>query len=138
MKKLPPEGLWISPEGKRIHVVEHLITLAHYPEKFGLSDADVRNRTIGELRDIADVLIRSGWIRYRHFGDSYNFEVVNAKDEVERIEDILTLVRAYGPEKIFIAQAEPRKEFVGTVEDVFERRIFGYQRNPRRNRWRFT
>jgi hypothetical protein len=138
MKKLPPEGLWISPGGKRIHVVEHLITIAHYPEKFGLSGEDVRNRTIGELRDIADTLIRSGWIRYRHFGDSYNFEVVNAKDEIKAIEDVLTLVGAYGPERVFISQAEPRKEFVGTVEDVFERGIFGYQGNPRRNRWRFT
>lgn len=139
MKSLPPEGLWISPEGKRIRVVEHLITIAHYPEKFGGTKRQVEGKSISELRAIADGLIREGWVRYRHFGDSYNFEVVNAKRKIETIEDVLTLVGAYGPERVFIAQAEPRKEFVGTVEDVYERRIFGYQENPKgKNRWRFT
>jgi hypothetical protein len=138
MKRLPPEGLWISPEGKRIPVVEHLITIAQFPEKFGGTHAAVQGASVEQLREIADGLIRDGWVRYRHFGDSYNFEVVNAKKKIETIEDVLTLVGAYGPERVFIAQAEPRKELVGTVDDVFERRIFGYQENPRRNRWRFT
>jgi hypothetical protein len=139
MKGLPPEGLWISPEGKKIRVVEHLITIAHYPEKFGITDRQVEGKSISQLREIADDLIRDGWVRYRHFGDSYNFEVVNAKRKIETIEDVLTLVDAYTLEKVYIAQAEPRKDFTGTVEDVFERRIFGYQENPKRkNRWRFT
>lgn len=138
MKSLPPEGLWISPSGKKIRVIEHLITISQYPEKFGLTHGEVEGLTIGELRELADVLIMGGWVRYRHFGDSYNFEVVNAKKKIKTIEDILALVGGYGPERVFIAQAEPRKEFVGTVDDVFERRIFGYQENPSRNRWRFT
>lgn len=138
MKGLPPEGLWISPQGKRIRVIEHLITIAQFPEKFGGTQKDVQGKSIEQLRAIADGLIREGWVRYRHFGDSYNFEVSNAKKKIETIEDVLTLVGAYGPERVFIAQAEPRKELVGTVEDVFERRIFGYQENPRKSRWRFT
>ena len=138
MKGLPPEGLWISPAGKRIPVVEHLITIAHYPEKFGGTQKDVKGASISDLREIAESLIRRGWVRYRHFGDSYNFELNNAKEQIKTVDDVLALVDAYLLEKVFISQAKPKKEFRGTVEDVYERRIFGYQENQSKNRWRFT
>lgn len=138
MKGLPPEGLWISPKGKRIPVVEHLITIAHHPEKFGGTKKDVAGKSIAQLREIADGLIRGGWIRYRHFGDSYNFELLNARDQMRVVEGVLADVDAYGPERVFISQAEPRRELRGTVADVYDRKILGYQENPRKNRWRFT
>lgn len=137
-KKLPPEGLWISPEGDKIPVVEHLITIQHHPEIFGLSERDVRHSTIEGLRAIAEALIRDGWVRFRHFGDSYNFEVSSGRRKRDVIEDVLALSGATSEDRVFISQAEPRKEFRGTVGDVFDERILSYQENPSKNRWRFT
>lgn len=137
-KALPPEGLWISPSGKRIPVIEHLITIQHHPMKFGLDFGDVEGLDIVQLREVADGLIRNGWIRFRHFGDSYNFEVESARGKIETVEEVLVNLEAYEGERVYISQASPRKDFVGTVADVFDRKIFGYQENPRKNRWRFS
>lgn len=143
MKKLPPEGLWIEPRKKRgrypwVPVVEHLITIQHHPTKFGLEPADVMGASIEDLRRIAVALIGAGWVRYRHFGDSQNFELRSARDQIDVVEDVLSRIGAYGEERVFISQLTPKKEFVGTVNDVFDRKILRFQENPRKNRWRLS
>ena len=138
MKSLPPEGLWISPEGKMIPVVEHLPTIQQYPEMFGFRKSEVRGLSIQDLRELAEELILDGWVRFRYLSGKYHFEVARAKPVIRLIEDVLVEAQAQNDEEVRISQASPKKEFVGTVEDVFERAIFGYQENPIKNRWRIT
>ena len=68
---LPPEGLWISPDGVEVPVVEHLIALQQEPERFGLSPRDVAGARIEQLRVLAEDLIRSGWTRFRFLAGAY-------------------------------------------------------------------
>jgi hypothetical protein len=138
MKGLPPEGLWISPEGKMIPVVEHMPTIQQYPELFGLRKSDVRGLTLQQLRELGEELILDGWIRFRYLSGKYHFEVARAKPKIRMIEDVLVEANAQTDEEVRISQAAPRKEFVGSVGDVFERAIFGYQENPIKNKWRIT
>ena len=135
---LPPEGLWISPDWVEVPVVEHLIALQQEPERFGLSPRDVAGARIEQLRVLAEDLIRSGWTRFRFLAGAYAFEVDNAKRRIGIIENVLADARAYGRETVVISQAVPKREFEGSVDDVYERRIFMWQENPARNRWRFT
>ena len=135
--QLPPEGLWVSPDGKHVSVTEHLLALQHYPETFGLPES-TRKADIPVLRDLAEGLIRDGWVRFRHLAGTYAFEVDNAKRRIDVITDILTLVDAFVYENVTISQVKPLKEFQGTVADVYDRKVFGYQENPAHNRWRFT
>ena len=136
-KLLPPEGLWVSPDGEQIPVTEHLLAIQHYPEKFGLP-ASTRRADIPVLRKLAEDLIRDGWVRFRYLANTYAFEVDNAKRRLGTIADILALVGAFEGEDVSISQATPTKEFQGVVEDVYEHRILGFQENPAKNRWRFT
>lgn len=138
MKSLPPEGLWISPEGRMIPVVEHMPTIQQYPQLFGLSKSDVHGLTLRQLRGLGEELILDGWIRFRYLSGVYHFEVGRAKSKIRLIEDVLVEASAVTDEEVRISQAAPRREFVGTVGDVFERAIFGYQENPIKNKWRIT
>jgi hypothetical protein len=138
MKGLPPEGLWISPDGKMIPVVEHMPTIQQYPELFGLTKADVRGLKLQDLRELGEELILDGWVRFRYLSGKYHFEVSRAKPKIRLIEDVLVEAQAQGDEEVRISQASPKKEYVGTVSDVFDRVIFGYLENPIRNRWRIT
>jgi hypothetical protein len=138
MKDLPPEGLWISPEGRRIVAVEHMLTIDRYPEKFGLTDADVRRASIPALAKIAGNLIRSGWTRYRHFASAYTFEVDNLRTRYDVIEAVLADSSAYEQEEVVVSQASPRKEFKGTVKDIYDRTLGNYQANATKNKWRIT
>lgn len=138
MKGLPLEGLWVSPEGDRISVIEHLITIQQKPEFFGLTKRKVAGADISTLRSIAEELIRAGWLRYRFFPSAYAFEVDSAKRRIDTIEKILSESDAYEKEEVVISQAIPKKEFRGMVKDVYDRTILGYYANPGRNRWRVT
>lgn len=138
MKDLPPEGLWISPDGERFTAVEHLIEIEHHPEIFGLSKKHIRGASIQALAVIAQSLIRDGWTRYRHFSDVYVFEVDSLKKRIELVESILADSDAFAEEDVTINQAIPRKEFSGKVKDVYDRTIGRFLQNPGRNRWRFT
>jgi len=53
------EGLWISPEGERIPVVEHLLALQHDPHLFGLTLRDVKGADVEALRILAGDLTGS-------------------------------------------------------------------------------
>ena len=140
LRDLPPEGLWISPEGSKwIPVVEHLAAIAMYPHYFGLTRADVEGADLPELRVLADGLIREGWTRFRVLADSFNFEVDSARRRMRLVEDVLTQVGAIQEDAVVISQASPRREFEGTVADVYDRIILRFQENnPKLNRWRFT
>lgn len=138
MKGLPLEGLWVSPEGERISVIEHLITIQQSPEFFGLTKRKVHGASISDLRNVAEELIRAGWLRFRFFPSAYAFEVDSAKRRMDEIEKILVESDAYEKEEVVISQAIPKKEFKGVVKDVYDRTILGYYANPGRNRWRVT
>lgn len=138
MKSLPPEGLWISPNGRRVMAVEHMLTIDRYPEKFGLTAADVRRASIPALAKIAASLIKNGWTRYRHFASAYTFEVDSLRKRYGVIESVLADSDAFEKEEVVVSQASPRKEFRGTVKDVYERTLGSYQENPSKNRWRVT
>ena len=137
---LPPDGLWVSPEGEFIPVIEHLVAIREHPDLFGLSERDVRGASFTAMHSIGESLIRdSGWVRYRAFSDLLNIEVDDARQRMTTIEDILFRTQAHMHEKVLIHQATPRKEFEGTVADVFERAILRFQANPgEKNSWRFT
>lgn len=137
-KALPPEGLWISPDGDRIPVIEHLITIQHEPVLFGFKAGELRGFSVEDLRELAEALIKSGWVRFRHFGTSYNFEVDNARRRIGVIESVLADLDVFEGERVYISQVSPRKDLVGTVADVFDRKILGYYENPGKNRWRFS
>lgn len=133
---LPPEGLWISPTGRRIPVVEHLLAIQQYPELF---DVDVsRHADVRELRDVAETMIRRGWVRFRYLSGTYAFEVDKARDRMGLIADVLASARALSFETVLISQVTPVRDFEGTVDDVYNHTILGSQANPAKNGWRFT
>jgi hypothetical protein len=113
-------------------------TIQQHPELFGLTEADVRGLTLQDLRELGEKLILDGWIRFRYLSGKYYFEVARAKPKIHLIEDILVEAQAQPDEEVRISQALPRREFVGTVADVFDRVIFGALENPVQNSWRIT
>jgi hypothetical protein len=134
---LPPEGLWISPDGERFEVYEHLIALRERPDIFGLPES-LGRADVKTLRDIAVALIEDGWIRYRYLAGVHAFEVNSAKKRMGDIEDVLVLAKAGADETTTISQLTPKREFEAKVSDVFDRTIFGFQENPKRNKWRLS
>jgi len=138
MKGLPVEGLWVSPSGERLTVIEHLISIQQHPEFFGIQKSKVHKADILALRNIAEELIRSGWLRFRFFPSAYAFEVDSVRRRISTIEQILVESEAFEREEVVISQAIPKREFRGMVKDVYDRTIFGYQANPKRNSWRVT
>lgn len=116
-KGLPPEGLWISPFGTRINVVEHLESIRNNPDKFGLDESDVQNTNIDQLREIAEQLIRQGWIRFRSLDFTFHFEVDNIRLRQEQIEKVLDDVSTYPSfEKVEISEITPFGSYCGTVD----------------------
>jgi len=136
---LPPEGLWISPKGRKIPVVEHMLAVHNYPEEFGLSRRDVAGASIPALTTICQNLIRRGWVRFRYTDGTYSFEV----DDVERREAIIESVmggEGVAFERVILCQATPRREHRGSVEDFRWGLILldSHRSNPDMNSWRFT
>src|SRR3990167_9261482 len=123
---LPLEGVWISPEGDRIRVTEHLMALMEYPEKFNLTSHDIGGGSIPELRGAALKLLRNGWIRYRYLDGEHMFELAKARARMGVVEDLLAEVGAHKTEGVIIAEIDPDRESRGTVEDVWERRILRF------------
>lgn len=137
-RALEPEGLWISTEGKSIAVVEHLVAIKQYPELFDVPQRDVEGATIKDLRDLAVGLIRSGWVRFRFFGGTWSFEVDKASRRLAVIERILAKQGAYTEDRVLISQLAPRRDFVGTVAEFYDRAMFRQYELGRRNRWRLS
>jgi len=138
VKRLAPEGLWVSPDGERVVVVEHLIALLERPDLFGLSHREVSGANVEALRQIAECLIAKGWTRFRYLAGVYAFEVDSAAARIAFIEQILHEARAYASETVTISQVAPRREWEATVADVYDRKVLRFQQNPARNRWRFS
>ena len=128
--ELPPEGLWISPTGDYIAVVEHLAAIASDPDVFGLPDSYRDSGNIKVLRDAAEDLIRGGWIRFRYLSGVYLFEVDSIQRRLGTIEDVLVKVGAFEGESVSISQAEPKADYEGTVQDVYDKRIGRFAANP--------
>lgn len=124
---LPPEGLWISPEGEAFPISEHLIGIAERPQDFGISPSqlpstsDPDHRT--KLRELAEGLIAKGWTRYRYMGGIYHFEVDSLRRRIRLIDDILAKADAYEKEPVTISSSDG-SVVSGTVGDVQERAIF--------------
>lgn len=135
---LPPEGLWISPDGEPVEVIEHLITIQQEPEKFGLSPRDVGRASIKNLRDIAIELIKVGWTRFRFLGGVWGFEVYQVKSKISLIEDVLVAQNAYPQERVLISQASPKRDYQGTVAEFYDRAMFRHYELGRRNNWRMS
>jgi hypothetical protein len=113
-QELPAEGLWISPAGERINVVEHLETIRNYPERFGLNP--ITTNDIAELRNIAEGLIRAGWLRFRQLDFTFFFEVNSIGFSRGFILEILSDVSTYPTrEKVEISQLSPSGTFAATV-----------------------
>lgn len=139
-KALPPEGLWIAPDGKRwVPVVEHLATLAEYPQYFDLSPRDVKGASIDDLRALANEIIRDGWTRFRVLDDVMHVEVNNLRQKISVIDAVLVEVGAGLKDRVIISQSSPRREFECKAADVFDRVVERFsETNPRKNRWRFS
>jgi hypothetical protein len=137
-KGLPPEGLWVSPEGEATSVIEHLIEIQHHPETFGLSVKDVKGASISKLRDLAVELIREGWTRFRFLSGVWNFEVDAAKRRVDLMEDILVTHQAHPQERVVISQVSPKKDYQGTVAQFYDRSIFRHYELSHKNQWRVS
>lgn len=135
---LPPEGLWVDPDGEGIPVIEHLIALKEEPERYGLSPRDVEKAGIKELRDLAIQIIREGWTRFRFLGGVWNFEVDSVKMKMGLIEEILVTHQAWPQERIIISQMSPKRDFQGTVAQFYDRSMFRHYELGRLNRWRFS
>lgn len=135
---LPPEGLWVSPDGEPVPVVEHLITIKENPEIFGLPPREVAKARIEDLRKIAVKLIAEGWTRFRFLGGVWNFEVNNIRMRKELIEEILVSHRAWPQERIIISQADPKRDYQGTVAQFYDRSLFRHYELGRLSRWRFS
>ena len=86
---LPPEGLWISPEGDQIEVIEHLMALGERPDLFSLTEQDIYPPTVEHLRDVAVGLIRQGWTRFRYLAGVWANFPVRAEPSTEQMEVFL-------------------------------------------------
>lgn len=135
---LPPEGMWISPSGRKYEITEHLLALRERPDLFGLSRKDTAHADIPGLRAIAVDLIDSGWVRFRYLDNKWFFEVDNETRRHGTIEDVLTRCGAHSFEEVQISQTRPTLELSGTVADVFDRTIRRFETNPKRNKWRLS
>lgn len=135
---LPPEGLWISPNGKQFEVVEHLMTLRERPDLFGI-DSSYRHADVPDLRDIAVEMIDSGWTRFRYLNGTYHFEVDSAKRKLAMIEDVLASCGAHDFEEVVISQTQGAEtDLTGAVADVYDKKIMRFQANPKKNKWRLS
>jgi hypothetical protein len=135
---LPPEGLWVSPDGEAVPVIEHLLAIKEDPERFGVPRREVVTATVKDLRDIAVGIIKEGWMRFRFLGGVWNFEVNNVKSKKDMIEEILVTHQAWPQERIIISQASPKKDYQGTVSGFYDRSIFRHYELGRLSRWRFS
>lgn len=135
---LPPEGLWVAPDGEGIPVIEHLIALKEEPERYGLSPRDVQKAGIKELRELAVGLIKEGWTRFRFLGGVWNFEVDSVKMKTGLIEEILVTHQAWPQERIIVSQVSPKRDYQGTVAQFYDRSMFRHYELGRLNRWRFS
>ena len=135
---LPPEGLWISPAGKRESVNEHLMAIAERPDLFGLSRREVEGADEAVLRKIAERLIAQGWTRYRYLDGKYMFEVDDARRRTGTIEEVLMSAHALPQEGIFVVQFSPHMEYEGTVGDLYERSLFRFANKKPVCKWAFS
>ncbi len=137
-KGLPPDGLWVSPEGDAISVFEHLLEIRQNPEKFDLSPKDVERASMEDLRDLAIELIKEGWTRFRFLGGVWNFEVASVKNRKELIEEILVTHQAWPQERLIISQLSPKRDYQGSVAQFYDRSMFRHYELGRLSRWRFS
>lgn len=135
---LPPEGLWVSPDGDPVTVIEHLIALKENPEIFGLTEREVEKAKVKDLRDIAVKLIGSGWMRFRFLGGVWAFEVNSVKAKTGLIEEILVGQNAYPEERVIVSQVSPKRDYQGSVSQFYDRSMFRHYELGRGNRWRVS
>lgn len=135
---LPPEGLWISPNGKQEPVNEHLMAIAERPDLFGLDSQEVRGADEKALRAIAERLITQGWTRYRYLDGKYLFEVDNAPHRARIIEDVLQQANAISQEEVIVTQFSPHMEYSGTVAQLYERTMFRSASKKPTCKWAFS
>lgn len=139
-KGLPPEGLWVSPNGKRTSVIEHLIEIQHHPETFDLTAREVKGASIQDLHAIAVKLILGGWTRFRFLSGVWNFEVDSVKVRRQLIEDILVTHQAFHLERVVISQATPKRDYQGSVAQFYDQSMFRHYELGRSSSstWRVT
>jgi hypothetical protein len=78
-------GYWISPDGEVLEVTRHIDYVKQNPEKFELSQDDIRDfykkynerpGIEGKAReDILIHAIEAGWVRARYFGDGWHIQI---------------------------------------------------------------
>ena len=132
---LPPEGLWVSPEGKMMPVQEHLLAIRDRPDLFGLSRQEVP-QDLDQVRIIAESLITKGWTRYRYLDGRYHFEVDDVRKRIGLIDDILGKARAI-PQELVVITPIGGKTLEGTVQDVFDRVIMRFAAKTM-DKWSFS
>ena len=120
------EGLWISPLGEIRVAQEHGPDLKKDPEFFGFSKRDVQGARLEDLRNLAEGLIRAGWVRYRYLSGDWMFEVISVTLKIGIIEELLVQLRAYPYEKVVIEQTDPKRTYKGTVAQFYDRAMFSY------------
>jgi hypothetical protein len=135
---LPPEGLWVSPDGEPVPVIEHLLALKEAPETFGLSVRDVERSGLIELRELAVKIIKEGWTRFRFLSGVWNFEVNSIRNKKDLIEEILVTPQAWPQERIVISQASPKRDYQGSVSQFYDRSMFRHYELGHLSRWRFS
>lgn len=121
---VPPAGLWISPEGIAIPAVEHMAEIARDPERFGLSEREVRGAGVDVLLAAVGRLVKKGWIRFRAFSEAWTFEIDDLKKRLPYIEEVLAAHQAFEDERVVIYQVKPRREWEGSVGELFDRTLF--------------
>lgn len=131
------EGLWISPDrDERIPVVEHLIAIQQDPHRFGLTARDVRGVGIEGLCELAEELIKDGWIRYRYLAGTHLFEILRL--DKDALYDVLIDAQAAEHERVVIETLSPRREYSGSVQQFFGGEMFrAWENNPKRA-WRLS
>jgi hypothetical protein len=147
MPPLPPEGLWIAPSGEKIHVTEHLEAIRNHPRSFGLLEREVCSNDIRCLRDIAVILIRSGWVRFRTLDLTFHFEVESLDLSNKIIIDVLDSVSTCpGAERVAVTELRGKRTVAGTVaefkagelqaaepEDLLQHRQWAFSSESRRD-----
>lgn len=123
--RMADEGLWISPEGRRFPVVEHIQFLQQHPSVFDLTPDDVDLRgllpddAVARLQRLAMAMIGQGWLRYRMLDLTHHLELAELAPCGSAVIDILNANASWpAGETIEITLYRPSlRTVVGSVAD---------------------
>lgn len=123
-------GYWVSPEGRAYKVTSnHFEYIQKFPERFGLKPSQVKDLDLIEVCQVADALIRKGWVRARDRAfQGWIFQVADVNEQLGVVAEILSRADVGPEELVNISDMNAGGSFyIGDVSEVFSGEILRHQ-----------